>query len=72
MVNITFGTFFAGFAFGVFGFYFLKEGRRNRNPIGSIVGLTMMVYPYFVVKPFPLWAIGIGLTIIGFKTIPFK
>ena len=72
MFNLDFGNLFAGFAFGVFGFFFMKEGRRNRQPIGVIVGLTMMIYPYFVEKHFPLWAIGIGLTIVGFKTLRFK
>jgi hypothetical protein len=60
-------SLFAGFAFGVFGFYFLKEGRRKGNPVPILIGLTLMIFPYFVESALLTWGIGVALMGAGFK-----
>ena len=60
-------SLFAGFAFGVFGFYFLKEGRRTVNPASILIGLALMIFPYFVESALLTWGIGVVLMGAGFK-----
>ena len=48
----------AGFVFGVFGYYLLKEGKKAGNFWFMSVGLFLMVYPLFVQGDFLVWAVG--------------
>lgn len=54
-------TLFFGFAFGVFGWWIFRQGRKKSN-IGLIgIGIALMVYPYFVYEPWLCFAVGAGL-----------
>ncbi|MGL5668711.1 MAG: hypothetical protein ACRDD9_21620 [Shewanella sp.] len=48
-------------AFGLFGLGFFTYGKRQAAPIPLAVGLTLMIYPYFVTNLALLIAIGIAL-----------
>ena len=58
---------FAGFAFGVFGWYFFKGGRKDGNGAHVIIGLALMIYPYFVTGAWLIWGIGIALMALAFR-----
>ncbi|MDH0448942.1 hypothetical protein [Shewanella sp. GD04112] len=47
--------------FGLFGLGFFTYGKRQAAPIPLAVGLTLMIYPYFVTNLALLIAIGIAL-----------
>lgn len=60
-------TLFFGFAFGVFGWWIFKQGRKKQN-FGLIgIGIALMVYPYFVTKPLASFLIGGGLCFGAYK-----
>jgi len=58
--DLSFGSLMAGFVFGVFGVYLIKEGRRLSHAWFVILGLVLCVYPYFISNTFLLWAIGVA------------
>jgi hypothetical protein len=45
------------------GFAVITYGRRQRRAAPTLIGLVLMVYPYFVSSTFAL--LGIGLLLIG-------
>ncbi|MGI2195541.1 hypothetical protein ACRN91_08005 [Shewanella baltica] len=47
--------------FGVFGIGFFTYGKRQGAPIPLVVGITLMIYPYFVSNLILLVCIGIAL-----------
>lgn len=47
--------------FSLFGLGFFTYGKRQTAPIPLAVGLTLMIYPYFVTNLTLLIAIGIAL-----------
>ncbi|MCU7997577.1 MULTISPECIES: hypothetical protein [unclassified Shewanella] len=47
--------------FSLFGLGFFTYGKRQVAPIPLVVGLTLMIYPYFVTYLALLIAIGIAL-----------
>ncbi|MCP3126945.1 hypothetical protein [Shewanella sp. KJ2020] len=49
------------FVFSLFGLGFFTYGKRQAAPIPLAVGLTLMIYPYFVSNLALLIAIGIAL-----------
>jgi multisubunit Na+/H+ antiporter MnhE subunit len=59
-LDFSFGSLMAGFVFGVFGFYLLKEGRRQGHFWWLGLGLFLMIYPYFITNTWLLWLIGIA------------
>jgi len=65
--NLSFSLLFAGFAFGIVGFYMLKEGRRKANWGIVLIGLALMIYPYFISTAWLSWVIGIGLCFLAYK-----
>ena len=57
---------FGGLVFGVFGFYFFKQAKARANFVWLFIGLTLMIFPYFVTNPWLEWAIGLGLLTLGY------
>lgn len=49
--------------FGAFGTGFFMYGRRQRSPVPFIVGIALIVYPYFVNNVYLMVLIGVGLII---------
>jgi ABC-type transport system involved in multi-copper enzyme maturation permease subunit len=59
----------AGLIFGGFGLIFLRFGKKDGNFLLLVLGLVLMVYPYFVTNPWATWLLGTGLSIFGFRQI---
>ena len=66
-MNFSVSALAAGFIFGVFGWYFFQRGRKEVNPKALLIGLAMMVYPYFIENEYLLWVLGVALMFAGFK-----
>ncbi|HEV3019936.1 MAG TPA: hypothetical protein VGY49_13040 [Burkholderiaceae bacterium] len=52
---------FAGLMFGVVGIAAFTYGRKNGHWQQMIIGLALMVFPYFVSQVWLLYAIGVAL-----------
>jgi hypothetical protein len=58
-----------GFIFGIFGLFFLRQGKRQAQFSVVLVGITLLLYPYFIENPFLLWILGIFLSILGYRLL---
>lgn len=54
---------FAGLLFGTIGFLAFRYGKRQTLFLPMIIGVVLMVYPYFVAQTWLLYAIGCGLCV---------
>jgi len=59
---------FGGFVFGTLGIYLIKEGRRVGSAGKVLIGISLLVYPYFLTSPLLTWVIGAVLFAASFKT----
>jgi len=59
--DFNISSLIAGFVFGVFGFYLVKEARKSGNFWHLLSGIALMAYPYFVSGAWLTWGIGAGL-----------
>ena len=53
----------AGFIFGTIGWGALSYGRRLDLWQPKSIGVTLMLYPYFISNAWLLWGIGVGLLV---------
>lgn len=65
-MNFSLSALIAGFVFGVFGVYFIKDGKRQALVSLVLVGLALLVYPYFIENIYLIWGIGVALLAYGF------
>ena len=56
------GQLFGGLLFGTIGFVAFLYGKRQASLTPMIIGVVLMVYPYFVANTLALCAIGALLT----------
>ena len=54
----------AGFIFGTIGLGAFKFGRQLERTKPIIIGLALMIYPYFVYNKYLLWGIGTTLLVL--------
>jgi len=47
--------------FGAVGMGYFMYGRRQRSPVPFLVGIALMVYPYFISNVYVVVLIGIAL-----------
>lgn len=59
-------TLVAGFIFGIVGFWLFRHGRKNSNIRNVIIGIVLMIYPYFVESAKLTWGIGFLLCGIAY------
>ena len=59
---------FAIIVFSIIGFAAFRSGKREADWKGMVIGVVLMVYPYFVENAWALWLVGIGLTAAWFCT----
>jgi hypothetical protein len=52
--------------FGAFGMGYFMYGRKQRSPVPFVVGITLMVFPYFVTNAYLLVLIGIVLVALPY------
>ena len=55
------GTLFAGVLFGAVGMGVFAFGRKQRRVLPFLIGVALMVYPYFFDDPWLLYGVGIVL-----------
>ena len=67
LAGFSMWTLFWGFAFGVFGWWIFKQGRKKSNPGLIGIGIALMVYPYFVYNAWGVALIGAGLCLVAYK-----
>ncbi|MBI4371347.1 MAG: hypothetical protein HY552_03505 [Elusimicrobia bacterium] len=56
------GSLFAGLIFSGIGFGAFIYGRRTANVRFVVLGVALMVYPYFISGTFWLYVVGVALT----------
>lgn len=56
-----------GLVFGIFGIYLLRMGKKESNFTKMMIGLALMIYPYFIYNAWLVWGIGAALTIWGYR-----
>lgn len=65
--NISPWLLVASFVFGVYGFYFFQQGRRDHNGKRLLLGIVLMGYGFFVTNIWANWLIGIVLVVLNYK-----
>jgi hypothetical protein len=65
-MNFDANTLFAGIFFGMVGVAALKIGRSIASWKTMILGLILILYPYFISGAITTWVIGICLTALLF------
>ena len=53
---------FAWFIFGAIGFVVFMYGKKNKSFRPMIIGIALMIYPYFISGTFFLYLVGIAFT----------
>jgi len=51
-----------GLVFSIIGWLAFRYGRREKSIRPTVIGIMLMVYPYFIANTFLAYVIGIGLT----------
>ena len=60
-------TLFWGFTFGTLGLWFIKQAKERANYGLGAIGLTLLVYPYFVANPWFCFGLGTVLCLAAYK-----
>ena len=63
---MSIATIFASVIFGSIGLGAFIYGKKQSNLKALVIGVVLMVYPYFVQNPIALYAIGGVLTVMLF------
>ena len=53
---------FAMLLFSIIGLLAFRAGKRDAQPMKLVIGMVLMLYPYFVPGSVWLWVVGIALT----------
>lgn len=61
-VNFSLANIMAWLIFSIIGLCAFNYGRKNKNYRTLIIGLVLMVYPYFVSSTLWLYILGIGFS----------
>ena len=60
--GINWWNIFGGIIFGIIGWCAFIHGKKEKNWRVMVLGIALMVYPYFVPNVILFYIIGIGLT----------
>lgn len=66
-MELSFSSVAAGIIFGSFGIYTIKRGKNRSHVLDILVGITLLVYPYFVTNVWLNWGLGIGLLTVVYR-----
>jgi hypothetical protein len=66
-VNISFQSFFAGLLFGAIGMFLIGRARREGHLPSLVLGIGLIIYPYFVENTYLLWGTGIALAALAYQ-----
>ncbi len=64
-MNITISSLMAGLIFGIIGFYLFRQGKKDAEFSMILIGIALMVYPYFTKGAVWDWGIGISLCLLA-------
>jgi len=67
-MNFSFSSLMCGLVFGTAGIWLIRHGKKQSNIIAAIIGLAMMIYPYFISSEWLNWTIGLALTAAAYLT----
>jgi hypothetical protein len=67
-MNFSVSSIAAGFIFGVIGLYLVRRAKREANIASLLIGVAMMIYPYFIENDYLIWGIGVALTFGAYVT----
>jgi len=57
-MNFSASAIAAGLLFGACGIYFLRKGKKDGNGWSMVLGVAMLLYPYFIESATLTWIIG--------------
>ena len=60
--GINWWNIMGGIIFSIIGWYAFIHGKREKSMRPMVIGILLMVYPYFVPNTLLFFAVGIGLT----------
>lgn len=66
-MELSFSSVAAGIIFGSFGIYAIKRGKNRSHVLDILVGITLLVYPYFVTNVWLNWGLGVGLLTVVYR-----
>lgn len=67
-MDLSVSSLIAGLVFGVFGFYFIKQGKQEANFRRLFFGIGLLSYSYFVPNPWLNWALGVALLVFAYRS----
>ena len=68
-MHFSLSSLAASFIFGVFGIYLFRHGKKKAHAPALLIGIALMIYPYFIENVFLLWGIGIVLLALAYKLL---
>lgn len=66
-MDFSVSSLLAGLLFGAAGIWLIKDGRREGNLPWAVIGVVLLVYPYFVPNPWATWGIGVALLALAYR-----
>ena len=64
--NLSFSIIIAGLIFSSVGWILFKHGRKEAENKIVVIGLALMLYPYFIESTKLMWLIGLALSAWGY------
>ncbi|MDP3851243.1 MAG: hypothetical protein Q8Q59_12115 [Luteolibacter sp.] len=64
MLNFNPYNLLAGFVFGTLGWGAFSYGKKLDLWQPRVIGLALMIYPYFITNDWLLWGAGVGLLVL--------
>lgn len=61
-LSFDMSTLIASFLFGIVGLVIFRRGRKRFNNKLVLIGVGLMVYPFFIEGPLTTWAVGFALS----------
>ena len=65
-LDISASSLMAGFIYGVIGIAIFRKGKKDAEFDMILIGIALMVYPYFTHGPLADWGIGAALCAIAY------
>jgi len=65
-MDFGYGWLFSSFVIGTFGLGFFLYGKKAPALLPLLVGLALMIYPYFISSLVGMWVIAVVLVVIPF------
>jgi hypothetical protein len=66
-MDLSFSNIAAGIIFGSFGIYLLKRAKKFARFLDSILGMGLLIFPYFIENPWLNWGIGSTLLFLAYR-----